>query len=198
MQVRDVMTVAVISVAPATPVKEIAQTLVGARIGGVPVLEEGRLVGIVTSSDVLAVKERSGEASPTAADVMTGKPRTLTEGTSVAAAARVLARYRIKRAPVVRGSKVVGIITRGDLLRPYLRTDWEILAEVEDEVLGRTLGLSPRKVRVEVRGGAVRLSGEIASDELRALAVRLVRAAAGVVGVEDALEVVPRARVAAR
>ena len=190
MLVRDVMTVGVVTVGPDTPVKEIAQLLVGARVSGLPVSEGGRIVGIVSESDILPVHEGDpGHPVGTAADVMTRKVVTLVEGMTVTEAARILQRHRIKRAPVTRGERLVGIVTKADLLRPYLRTDSEILAEVEDAVIERALGLSPRRVRPLVADGVVRLEGEVPTRRARAILLRLVRSVDGVVDVEDVLDV---------
>jgi osmotically-inducible protein OsmY len=80
-------------------------------------------------------------------------------------------------------------VTRADLLRPYLRTDSEILAEVEDAVIERALGLSPRLVRPFVANGVVRIEGEVPTRRARAILLRLVRSVDGVVDVEDVLQV---------
>lgn len=191
MLVRDVMTVAVITASPDTTVKELAQLLVGGRIGGVPIVEGGELAGIVTTSDLLQIREAPASTARVAADVMTKNLVTLTEGTSVTGAARVLARYGVKRAPVVRGTRLVGIVTRSDLLRPYLRTDSEIRAEVEDSVLVQSLGLNPRTIAVSVDDGVVTLQGRVASPDVRELLTRLCRSVAGVVDVVERVDVTP-------
>lgn len=188
MQVRDVMTVGVVTVAPDTPLKEVASLLVGARISGLPVVDGGSLVGIISESDLLPVREgatRSGVQ--TAADVMTRKVVSLVEEMTVTQAARVLQRHRVKRAPVMRGDALVGIVTRADLLRPYMRTDSEILSEIEDRILGAALEISPRDVRVAVVGGVVSLVGPVASERERAVLLHMCRSVDGVVDVEDRL-----------
>lgn len=196
MLVRDVMTVGVVTVTPETPLKEVASLLVGARVSGVPVVEAGRLVGIVSESDILPVHEGAPvHRAQTASDVMTTKVVTLVEGMTVTEAARVLQRHRIKRAPVTRGETLVGIVTRADLLRPYLRTDSEILAEIEDSVLSRALGISPREVTAGVTDGVVRVEGELPSRRLQAILLRLVRSVDGVVDVEDETKVAERTDV---
>lgn len=181
------MTVGLITAGLDTPVKELAQLIIGARIGGLPVLDGDELVGIVTSTDLLA--NEPSLAARTAQDVMTPSPVTLTEDMTVSGAARMLQKNGIKRAPVMRGKRLVGVVTRADLLRPYLRTDSEILAEVENDVLVRALGLSPRELRVRVDNGVVSLAGTLPNDHVRALLVRLVRSVAGAVDVLDYLSV---------
>lgn len=196
MRVRDVMTVGVVAVAPTTPLKEVASLLVGARVSGLPVLDEGRLVGIVTESDLMPVHEGApGHPVQTAADVMTKKVVTLVEEMTVTSAARVLERHRIKRAPVLRGDRMVGIVSRGDLLRPYLRTDSEIRTEVEELVVAGALGVRGAEVQVLVEDGVVRLDGTVESERIRAIVARLVRSVDGVVDVVDELTVAGQTRV---
>ncbi len=109
--VGDVMTRRVISVSPETTREELAEIFTRHDISGVPVLKEGRLVGLVSETDILAkVGERVG-------DFMTKRVVTLSESDTVEYAATVLLRNNIKRAPVVRDGKVIGIVTRHDLVR---------------------------------------------------------------------------------
>lgn len=188
MQVRDVMTVGVVTVTSDTPLKEVASLLVGARVSGLPVVDGGKVVGVISESDLLPVREGASRGPvQTAGDVMTRKVVSLVEEMTVTEAARVIQRHRVKRAPVMRGEALVGIVTRADLLRPYLRTDSEILAEVEEQVLVRAMGLSPRDVRARVRDGVVSIDGRVPSDRERAILLHLIRSVDGVVDVEDRL-----------
>lgn len=181
------MTVGVITVPPDAPLREVAALLLGAKVSGLPVVDEGRVVGIVSESDLLPVGEVPVRRVATVADVMTRTLVSLVEGMSVSEAARVLQRHRIKRAPVLRGDRLVGIVTRSDLLRPFLRTDTEILAEVEESVVAEALSLSPRQVRVSVEDGVVTLTGVVDDPRARALMRHLTRAVDGVVDVVDEL-----------
>jgi CBS domain-containing protein len=188
MLVRDVMTVGVVTVPPQAPVKEVAALLVKARISGLPVVEDGKVVGIVSESDLMPVQAGPGRRVAVAADLMSRKLVSLVEGMTVTEAARVLQRHRIKRAPVLRGERLVGIVTRADLLRPFLRTDTEILAEVEEAVLVRALDVSPRRVRVSVEDGVVTLTGPVQERRTRSLMRHMARSVDGVVDVVDELE----------
>jgi CBS domain-containing protein len=188
MQVRDVMTVGVVTVTSDTPLKEVASLLVGARVSGLPVVDGGKVVGVISESDLLPVREGAARGRvQTAGDVMSRKVVSLVEEMTVTEAARVIQRHGVKRAPVMRGDALVGIVTRADLLRPYLRTDSEILAEVEEQVLVRAMGLSPREVRAGVRDGVVEVEGRVASARERAILLHLIRSVDGVVDVEDGL-----------
>jgi CBS domain-containing protein len=196
MRVRDVMTVGVIAASSTTRLKEVASLLVGAKVSGLPVVDEGKLVGIVTESDLMPLHEGTpGHPVQIAADVMTRKVVTLVEEMTVTSAARVLERHRVKRAPVMRGDRMVGIVSRGDLLRPYLRTDLEIRAEVEELILAGSLGVRAGEVQVLVEDGVVQLDGEVESERLRAIVSRLVRSVDGVVDVVDNVTVAGQTRV---
>jgi CBS domain-containing protein len=192
MNVRDVMSTRLVTVRPEEPLKGLARIFVRKRIGGLPVTDpEGRVIGIVSESDLQPTRE--GVPLHTvrcAADVMTRPVITLGEDDTVTQAARVLQRHRVKRAPVVREGVLVGMITRSDLLRPYLRTDSEIRTDVEEVLLGDGLGLLPEKLDVRVESGVVRVRGEVADRRQQALTLRLARGVEGVIDVLDELLVV--------
>lgn len=191
MNVRDVMSTRLIAVRPDEPLKEVARTLVRNGIGGVPVIDgEGHVLGIVSESDLQPTREGAPlRPVRTAADVMTRPVITLTEEDTVTQAARVLQRHRVKRAPVLRQGVLVGMITRSDLLRPYLRTDSEIRADVEQALLGDGLGLVRDRLEIRVEGGVVRLQGVVGDRRQQAITVRLARGVEGVIDVLDDLEV---------
>jgi CBS domain-containing protein len=191
MYVRDVMSTRLIAVRPEEPLKEVARLLVRNRIGGVPITDaEGHVLGIVSESDLQPTREGApGRPIRTAADVMTRLVITLTEDDTVTQAARVLQRHRVKRAPVLRQGVLVGMITRSDLLRPYLRTDSEIRADVEEVLFNDGLGLIPDRIDVRVEGGVVRLQGLVGDPRQQAVTVRLARGVEGVIDVLDDLRV---------
>lgn len=188
MAVRDVMSVAVRTVRPETTLKDIARLFVTGGISGAPVLDGHRLVGIVTRSDILPRNEH-GTGHRTAADVMTREVVTLTETMTVAHAARTMHVRGVRRAPVLRDGRVVGMITESDLLRPYLRTDDELLAEIEAGVLVGTLGISPRSIAVLVLDGVASLEGPVADQRQRSLINRLTASVPGVISVTDRMRI---------
>jgi CBS domain-containing protein len=161
----------VISVETGTSLKAVAGLLAKNRISGVPVCDdEGHILGVVSEADIVTKEEgyaprRIGFlgwlfAPPpelakkldarTAGEAMTSPPVTIDPGARVSQAARVMADRKVNRLPVVREGALIGIITRGDLVRAFLRTDGEIREEILDDVLKRTLWIDPE--RVEVRG----------------------------------------------
>ena len=109
---RDVMSRDLVTVPPSASFEELVKVLAAHRISGVPVVDEdGNLVGIATEADVLA---RSGT---TVADIMTRKVLSVTEDTPIEDIGGILTRQRIRRVPVVKGEKVVGIVSREDVIR---------------------------------------------------------------------------------
>ncbi|MFJ9609649.1 CBS domain-containing protein [Kitasatospora sp. NPDC101176] len=201
------MTSPVVRVAPETGFREIVALLTDYDITGVPVVDaEGRPLGVVSEADLLrtlAAQEDPGallpapEAAPppgpggavTAADLMTGQPVCTTPGTSVVAAARLMSRHGLKRLPVLdEEGRVIGMVSRGDLLRVFLREDRVIRREIVEEVLGRVEGVSPAEVGVEVDQGRVVLSGTVPELHLVPIVLNLCRSVDGVVSVTDRLE----------
>ncbi|MGD0971306.1 MAG: CBS domain-containing protein [Desulfobaccales bacterium] len=150
LQARDIMTQAVLTVSPETLVSDLAKTLVGKNIGGVPVVDaDGRLVGIVTQSD-LVERAQELELPPalnildfhlylevpshffrklekmlgaTVGDIMSPKPVTVSPDTPVPRLAALMDRQKVHTLPVLEGGKIVGIIGKIDLVRALAR-EW--------------------------------------------------------------------------
>ncbi|MFC5674465.1 CBS domain-containing protein, partial [Streptomyces incanus] len=100
-------------------------------------------------------------------------------------AARELRRRHVKQLPVVGDDGLLtGIVTRSDLLDAFLRSDVEIRGEVEQDVLGRILGLDEGTVAVEVRDGVVTLRGHVPEPRLVPVVVGLCQGVDGVVAVD--------------
>ncbi|WP_043175898.1 CBS domain-containing protein [Streptomyces sp. NRRL B-24484] len=206
--VESVMTRDVVRVAPETGFREIVALLAEFDITAVPVVDaEDRPVGIVSEADLLrtlaaqeddpptepedgAENGRGGpdavRAAVTAAELMTGSVLCTTPGASVVAAARLMTAHGVKRLPVVDADgRLAGLVSRGDLLRVFLREDRLIHREIVEEVLGKVDGVSPALVFVEVVQGRVVLSGTIETPGLAPLVARLCRSVDGVVSVTD-------------
>lgn len=212
MQARDVMTRKVVSVAPETPVADIARLLAERHISGVPVLDaEGELLGIVSEGDLMRRLE-TGEGgrrswwldlltSPegraeryvkmhgrTARDVMTARPLTVAEDAPLAAIARLLEEHHIKRVPVVEAGKVVGIVSRADLLRALATSepqepvadDRALRERLMGELAASGLDYHPY-VNIVVADGVVHLWGFVPTraeaDALRLAAANAARGA---------------------
>jgi CBS domain-containing protein len=149
MKARDVMNSAVVAVRPDTPINNIAKTLRDHRISAVPVIDEaGSLLGMVSEGDLIGREEADREArldwwltllaegealnpeflasihgpKRRGRDVMTAPVVTVGEETEVDEIARLLTAHRIKRVPVLRDGRVVGIVSRADLVRALAET----------------------------------------------------------------------------
>lgn len=117
--VKDVMTRDVIVFNEDTPVAEIASTLTGRHITGAPVVAaDGYVVGIVSEVDVFSKR------GSTARDIMSPHVISVTQDTGLDEVARILAGERIRRVPVLAGGKMVGLVSRSDVLEIFSRTHW--------------------------------------------------------------------------
>jgi len=116
--VTEIMTSDVVTVTQDTPVESAARTLFTQHISGMPVVENDRLVGMVTEFDIIA------KEGTTVADIMTRDVLSVGEDTDAESVARILISQHVRRVPVVREAKVVGIISRSDLVRLFAVTRW--------------------------------------------------------------------------
>jgi CBS-domain-containing membrane protein len=119
ISVKDVMNRHVISFAEDTPVDEIAKTLTEKKITGAPVLgKHGEVIGIVSELDVFS---RKGES---ARDIMSPNVISITEDTTITEAAALFAGERIRRLPVLSKGKMVGLLSRSDVLDFFTHSHW--------------------------------------------------------------------------
>ncbi|GAA3784717.1 CBS domain-containing protein [Streptomyces chiangmaiensis] len=201
------MTHPVVTAHPDSSFKQIAQLLRDNDITAVPVIDdEGRPVGVVSEVDLLrkaaslpdpegrtarhrlSLDELARAGAETAREMMSAPVVTARPGWNVVETARTMYRHKVKRLPVVDDAgKLVGIVSRGDLLRPFLRTDTAISDEIHHDVLGATLGIRPGTVGVDVREGVVTLTGRVAERSLIPVVERLCRSVDGVVALHQSL-----------
>lgn len=176
--VGDVMTRCPVSVRAGTPFATVAAVLSRNAIGAVPVVDGGgRLLGVVSEGDLIGGRDGAGL---TARELMS-RPRTVTEDTSVPAAARLLAEAGVRRLYVTDGPRLVGVVSRRDLLSTYLRDDDTIRADAEDVLPERA------PVSVSVRDGVVLLLGRVEWRSTRTEVEERVRTVPGVVEVRNRL-----------
>jgi len=204
--VSDVMTSTVVALAGGATFKDIVKTMQQWKVSALPVLDgDKRVIGIVSEADLLP-KEEFRDSDPdrftqlrrlsdlakagalTAEELMTAPAVTVPVNATLAQAARIMARRRVKRLPVIddRGT-LKGIVSRADLLKVFLRDDEDIAEEVRREVVAYLFPAPIEPIRVEVRNGVVTLTGRIRDTSLVPVAARLVRAVEGVVDVDCAL-----------
>lgn len=112
----DIMTRRVYTITPQASVQEVAQLLNRERISGVPVIDDtgGQLIGIVTEADII---QNIGRDDLQVADIMSRQLTTVTEDTPVSEIAALLSERQIKRVPVVQNGRVVGIVSRADIVQ---------------------------------------------------------------------------------
>ncbi len=123
-----------------------------------------------------------------AGDIMTAPPVTIGPGESVVAAARLMNLRKIKRLAVTDpDGRLIGIISRPDLVRVFLRPDSEIRQEIMDDIFAHFLGTDPARVRVTVAEGMVTLAGQVEKKSMIPFALRLSRSVDGVVDVVSEL-----------
>ena len=205
MRVRDVMTKDVATVAPGTHLRDVAKLLVERRISGVPVVEGGRVVGIVSERDIL-FKERPSDGlhrgvlawlmdegdlmlkidARTAEAAMTAPAVTIGPARSVADAAALMLDEGVSRLPVVSG-ELIGIVTRHDLVRAFARSDEEIWQEIESDPVLRSYWRRPGAHHVRVDRGEVTISGKVGSKSEARLIEAFVDRVPGVVAVNSRL-----------
>lgn len=224
MQAADIMTTKVITVTPGAEVHDIAQILLDHRISAVPVLDsDDKLVGIVSEGDLVRRIETGTEPRTSwwlslfgtnaerdvefikshgrkAADVMTRNPITVAPGTPIIDVAKTLEKRRIKRVPVVSEGRLVGIISRANLLHglasaPPPNKDATIDDRaIRDAILTtirEDLGISAININVIVFDGEVELWGIVDDDDKERAIIVAAETAEGVKAVESHLGRVP-------
>jgi CBS domain-containing protein len=200
------MTQDVATVAPDTDLRDVAALLVQKRISGVPVVDRGRVLGVVSERDIL-FKERPSDGlsrsvlswlmdegdlmlkidARTARAAMTSPAVVMAPARSVADAAALMLDEGISRLPVVDNGVLVGIVTRHDLVRAFARTDEEIWLEIESDPLVRAYWHRPGSSDITVSGGEVTLRGKVGSKQEAHLIEAFVDRVPGVVGVTSQL-----------
>jgi CBS domain-containing protein len=200
--VADVMTHGVVAAHEDAVFKEIVAALARNRVSAVPVIDgERKVVGVVSESDLITRIARGSCISPrsyrhdsnkkahacTARELMTAPAVTIRAHATIVEAARMAADARVRHLPVVdKNGVLIGIVTRADLLRVFLRDDDEIRREIEYYVR-HTMLLNPLAIDVDVTEGVVTLTGQLERSLLIEQLLHHVRDISGVVEVVDHL-----------
>ncbi|MFD9214917.1 CBS domain-containing protein [Streptomyces sp. NPDC087659] len=199
----------VVSAVPSTPFKEVVKRLAEHDISGLPVLDDDdRVVGVVSETDLLVRQASPGGARAavlgawsgdggfpdddrdglTAGRLMSAPAVTVHAEDTIAEAARTMLRRGVERMPVVdEEDRLVGIVTRRDLLQVFLRPDPEIRLLVIEEVLTGAMGLDPEAIDVHVVDGRVTLEGRVETAGQIPVLVKLTEQMDGVVSVSQHL-----------
>lgn len=210
-RIKDVMTREVVCVEGETPFKQVALLLSDNRISGLPVVDdEEKVVGVISETDLLqrqaqqveghgrryvrrlrltrSARTAAAKARATTADHLMSRPAiTATPDDYVTEAAQLMRNHRVERLPVVDDmGRLVGIVTRGDLLRVFLRTDEDIRREVTRRV-AQGLDVPRYVVDVRIDAGVVTLRGHLERRDDVELAARIAGHVDGVVAVTNRL-----------
>ncbi|MGW2717720.1 CBS domain-containing protein [Streptomyces sp. NPDC001492] len=203
--VADLMTRSVVRARRDMPFKEIIKLLADNDITAVPVVDEwDHPIGVVSEADLLRKTstqadtsgrmpiphpeawERAKAEGVSAEELMSAPAVCAHPEWTVVEAARRMAAHNVKRLPVVdEADRLLGIVSRGDLLRIFLRRDDAVHDEITRDVLHGTLGLAPSEVTVQVRQGQVTLGGSVEAKSLIPVIERLCRSVDGVVSVSE-------------
>ena len=206
--VKDLMTPQVVTIGPATPFKEIVARLANHRVSAVPVVDDdGLVLGVVSEADLLLKEEfpdpdadiplfwtkrrrleRDRAAATTARDLMSVAVVSIAPDATLAEAARRMHTAGVKRLPVLdEGGRLVGILSRADLLKVFNRPDQAIRREIMDEVIVGEFMMDPNRFFIRVTDGVVVLQGRVERRSLLPSLVRAVHSVEGVVRVKNRL-----------
>jgi CBS domain-containing protein len=194
-RLKSVMTEDVVHVLPDTPFKECVDMIRVHRVGALPVVDSfGRFVGILSESDLLRKEEaaigldRSRAVARTAGEAMTRAATTSTPDATVAEAARLMHAASVRHLPIIDADgRLVGIVSRADLLKVFLRSDESLRREIDEVLLQQTLGIPRGTLEVDVRAGVAHISGEVETPSQARLIIALIEHVEGVVGVDGVL-----------
>ena len=208
--VKDIMTTRVIWVRKDTTFREMAAALHEYRISAFPVVDEDRkVIGVVSEADMLTKaavdegiiagllhhRDQAKARGITAGDLMTTAVVAVRPEDTVEHAAKLMYHRGVKRLPVTDESgRLVGIISRADVLSVFDRTDGAIHHEIVNDVLLSEFMVDPKTLRVTVMDGIVTVSGRPETDELGRRIIQRVRHVQGVVAVRDRLDYRPTER----
>tara|TARA_R110002110_G_scaffold85816_6_gene223959 strand:+ start:601 stop:1299 length:699 start_codon:yes stop_codon:yes gene_type:complete len=222
MQARDIMTTEVETASPDTTARDIAKRLLDRNISALPVVDgDGNIVGIVSEGDLMRRSETETERKKSwwldfyttpenrqrdfirshgqhAADIMTRKIVSITEDTPLAEISSTLEKHHIKRAPVLRDGKLVGIVSRADLLRGLATSnpdsvpnadDRELKAAIEDA--GKQAGVDMFFITVAVKDGQAQIWGMTETQHGKKAMRVAAESVPGVKAVENNVSIMP-------
>jgi len=219
MRAHQIMTRPVITILPDTPIVEAANLMLQRHISGLPVVDaSGKLIGIVSEGDFIRRSEigtqrkRSrflnfilgpGQAATDfvheqgrkVAEIMTPEPMAITEDTDLAEIVHLMEKNNVKRLPVTRGDRIVGIVSRANLLQAVASLARQVPDPTadDDHIRNRIIDVlakndwCPFGLSVVVRDGIVHLSGVITEERSRQAAIVGAENVAGVKKVHDHL-----------
>ncbi|WP_410659356.1 HPP family protein [Amycolatopsis sp. lyj-112] len=178
----EIMTSPAVATSSATPARDAVAVLVDHGFAGLPVVDaEGGVVGTFTEFDALRGAKERGNGT-TVGDLMTSPVEVVVPGTDVTEISSRMLTGRLRCLPVVEDGVLVGVVSRRDLLRPLVRADDAIFAQLGGLLAGYS-SHSPQWT-VEIEAGLVRIRGEFRDEVERGVLEALAKTVPGVVGVE--------------
>lgn len=211
MRIAEIMTTTVLTVSPSTTLKDAAELMLEHRISGMPVVStNGEVLGILSETDILfkerlrdthrpGVFARHSDAAAsdalkvtarTVGAAMTMPAITIQADRPVAEAASTMLERGINRLPVVDSQgQLVGLVTRTDLVRAFVRTDAEITRELREDTLLNDLWLDPDRFELSVDHGEVFIKGQVDAEHDAELLRRWASQVPGVVSVSTELTI---------
>ena len=209
--VKDVMSTHVMAVREIATFKEIATRLREQRVSAFPVVDlDGKVIGVVSEADLLTKealegtvpgtlqsltrqRARSQVNAVTAADLMTKPAVTIGPDEPVSHAARLMYSKRVKRLPVTDDDgRLIGIVTRSDVLSVYSRPDVGIQREITQDLILCTFLCDPSRFTVNVKDGIVTIEGTPETASVGHDIIDAIRHIEGVVAVRDRLSYPPK------
>lgn len=201
MRVVDLMAADVISVRPETSLRDAARLMVEKEISGLPVTDDGgNLVGVISEGDFLRKEVDRGDLlgrgllgalfdnreslaeAETVGEVMSDNVFTASPDATLVEAARTMATHGVKRLPVVtREGKLVGVISRRDVVSAFTRPDELIDDEIREDIMRRLLFLDPALLDISVLNGVVKITGELPTKTDARLLEAMVQRTDGVI-----------------
>jgi CBS domain-containing protein len=211
MKVGSIMRRDVVTVRPETPLREVARILTEHSISGLPVVDaEGAVIGVISEADFVTreggrptgrrrgllhlLAEPADRAAlakveaTTAGEAMTSPAITVDPGLSIRDAARMMAERQINRLPIEQDGRLVGILTRADVVRAFARSDDELQAAIDADVLRGAMWLDEGAVTVRVVDGFATLTGTVEKRSDVPILERLVREVPGVMGCDVSVD----------
>lgn len=199
MDVVDIMTRDVLSVTPDTSVRAAALMMIDKRISGLPVVADDAVVGVISETDYVAkdssrtwisralFRQEDGMLTgvETVGELMSRNVVTIPVSATVQDAARLMTRHNVNRLPVIDHGRMVGLVTRSDLIRAYVHSDEEIADDVN--LMIAVLPEPMSKIGVSVEDGIVSLTGEVETSAEARLVARMVGEIEGVTAVDNRL-----------
>ena len=186
--VRDAMVPEPLALDASASAQEAGEALAREDVRAVFVCDGGRFVGVVTRKTLVREVVAKGlDPRSTALGAIAEPPNaTIDSSQALGVAFAFLEEHDYERVPVVEDGRLVGIVTRADLVRLFTRSDDEIARDIRQDVI-RRLWIAPERIEVEVEQGEVVLRGEVDTEVEADLLLKRIPLVAGVVGVRSEL-----------